>query len=218
MNRFLCRATVAAFVAAALPAGAGERGAEPGTFDYYVLSLSWSPSYCAAEGDQATPQQCRRERPFAFVVHGLWPQYDNGYPEFCRARLPDRVPDQLVGKVIDLMPSAGLIGHQWRKHGTCSGLSQRDYFDLVRKARERISVPESFKNPASPLLASPTGVETAFMDANEGLNAEGIAVTCRGRFLREVRICLTQDLEFRACPEVDSKGCRAEQALMPATR
>ncbi|UUP19067.1 ribonuclease T2 [Nitratireductor thuwali] len=220
VRRFSLGTAIAALVAAALSgaAAAGERGAEPGSFDYYVLALSWSPSYCVAEGDRANPQQCGSGRPFAFVVHGLWPQYDRGYPEFCRSRLPDRVPDQLVGKVIDIMPSAGLIGHQWRKHGSCSGLGQEDYFSLVRKARERVSIPEPFRTLASPLLASPGGVEAAFMSVNEGLDAGGIAVTCKGRLLREVRICLTRDLEFRACPEVDRKACRADRALMPAAR
>jgi ribonuclease T2 len=48
---------------------------EPGQFDYYVLSLSWSPSFCEASGERgAPPQQQCGARAYSFVVHGLWPQ------------------------------------------------------------------------------------------------------------------------------------------------
>lgn len=84
-------------------------------FDFYVLALSWSPSYCLAEGANANQQQCAEDRDFGFVVHGLWPQFESGYPEFCPSRQPDRVPSQLGRNVIDIVPSMGLIGHQWRQ-------------------------------------------------------------------------------------------------------
>ena len=58
-------------------------GGGDGDFDFYVLALSWSPSYCAIEGDGADPAQCANGRPYAFVVHGLWPQYEKGYPRDC---------------------------------------------------------------------------------------------------------------------------------------
>src|SRR5438874_4074521 len=59
----------------------------PGEFDFYVLSLSWSPSFCeqASErgNDRRSGAQCGG-RPFSFVVHGLWPQYERGFPEYCQ--------------------------------------------------------------------------------------------------------------------------------------
>src|SRR4051812_21603026 len=106
----------------------------PGQFDFYVLALSWSPSYCAAaqeRGDNRPDQQCG-PRPYSFVVHGLWPQYEHGFPEFCQQPSP-RLDRGAVGAMLDLMPSPRLIFREWDRHGTCSGLSTHAYFDTVRK-------------------------------------------------------------------------------------
>jgi len=210
----------ALFFAAAMASSteAGERGAEPGVFDFYVLSLSWSPSYCAAEGTEANDEQCGSTRPYAFVVHGLWPQYEKGYPEFCRTRQPERVPGRLVKAYRDIVPSAGLMGHQWRKHGSCSGLGQSDYFALLRQARQRINIPAELSRLDETRSVSPADVEQQFLAANPDLPPSGIAVTCDRRYLREVRICLTHDLSFRSCGEVDQNACRRPEITMPPAR
>lgn len=201
----------------ALPVFSGERGAQPGNFDFYVLSLSWSPSYCAIEGPEANRQQCGhgRAQAYTFVVHGLWPQYESSYPEFCPSEQPARVPNRLVDEYIDIMPSAGLIGHQWRKHGSCSGLDQPDYFALVRKAREQVTIPADLEQFDSEQRVTPEEVEEEFIQANPGLNEDGISVTCEGHFLEEVRIYLTHDLEFRSCDEVNRDSCQRSTVLMP---
>lgn len=183
-------------------------------FDFYVLALSWSPSYCEAEGARADRRQCGPGGPDGFVVHGLWPQKEKGYPANCRSSEPDRVPRQLLSSVRDLFPSDGLAAHEWRKHGTCSGLSQRDYFALTRKARERVRIPPGIGGGT----ISPKEVENAFMRTNRGLDPDEIAVACDGRLMREVRICLDRSLDFTACPKVDSAGCRATRLSMPRTR
>src|SRR6202163_2814266 len=78
---------------------------EPGQFDFYVLSLSWSPSFCEASGERGTPpqQQCGA-RPYSFVVHGLWPQYERGFPEFCQQPSP-RLYHGIMESMLDLMPA-----------------------------------------------------------------------------------------------------------------
>ncbi|MEW9837167.1 ribonuclease T2 family protein [Mesorhizobium marinum] len=192
-----------------LPRGSG--------FDFYVLSLSWSPSYCEAEGQDANRQQCAAGRPYAFVVHGLWPQFERGYPESCRTEEPD-VPRQALRTLYDIMPSAGLIRHQWRKHGSCAGLGQDDYFAVLRAAREAVSIPARFRRLDAYVTLPPGEVENAFLEANPALPSDAVAVTCDKRFLREVRICLTRDLEFRACPEIDRRGCRLPKVVMPPVR
>ncbi len=184
-------------------------------FDFYVLSLSWSPSYCLVEGKQADRQQCRTGSRYGFIVHGLWPQYEKGYPEFCRSEGRGFVPQGIEQSMFDIMPSRGLIRHQWKKHGTCSGLTQRSYFDITRKALNLITVPRQYRSVSSDLRVDPAAMENAFVRANPGLPADGIAVTCDGRNLREVRICLTSDLQFRACDEVDRNFCRAKSVLLP---
>lgn len=193
-----------------LPIGAG--------FDFYVLSLSWSPSYCAAEGEEAGPPQCGGPRPYGFIVHGLWPQFERGYPENCRTGQPLDMPRERVASLMDIMPSSGLIRHQWRKHGACAGLTQHDYFSVLRAAWERVALPGALRELPAPRRLDPDQVEEAFLSANPDLPEDGIAVTCDRRYLREIRICMTKELDFRSCAEVDRRGCRLDSAIMPAVR
>ncbi len=186
-------------------------------FDFYVLALSWSPSYCEAEGERANGQQCKAGRPYAFVVHGLWPQFERGYPENCPTGNSDVSSDTLRG-LYDLMPSAGLIRYQWRKHGACSGLNQQDYFEVLRAARQKIEVPAEFRRLEAYKTLAPAQAERAFLQSNPTMTADSVAVTCDRRYLREIRICMTKGLEFRACPEVDRRACRLDKVVMPPVR
>jgi ribonuclease T2 len=196
------------------------RGAVPlgKGFDFYVLSLSWSPTWCADNDAGGRTQQCRRGENNGFIVHGLWPQNERGYPEFCPTRQPDRVPENLGRTVLDIIPSMGLVGHQWRKHGSCSGLSQKDYFAVTRAAFERIDIPADLTPQRGGARLSPDAVEAAFIAANPGLDRGGIAVTCEDGRLEEVRICMTTALSFRTCPAVDRAGCRAGSIEQPPIR
>jgi ribonuclease T2 len=189
----------------ALPMGSG--------FDFYVLALSWSPAYCAIEGRRADPAQCNAAKPFRFIVHGLWPQNERGYPQDCGGdRLPGR---EDIRSVIDLTPSPGLLRYQWDKHGSCSGLSPRDYFTVMRAARQKVVIPAPF-NGARAFALAPQEVETAFGRANPGLSAPAMATVCEDGLLTEVRICFTKSLEFRSCPEVDRRSCRARSVTIEA--
>jgi ribonuclease T2 len=208
-NRATAQAGKAGAPQASIPQGSG--------FDFYVLSLSWSPSYCEAEGSNANRQQCAASRPYAFVVHGLWPQYEHGYPQKCGTD-DKKVPRQALRKLYDIMPSAGLIIHEWRTHGSCTGLAQSDYFDVLRAAREKVVIPADFRRLDAYRTLAPGDAEAAFLRANPGLPPDGIAVTCDRRFLREVRICLTKELAFRSCGEIDRRACRQRQVVMPPVR
>lgn len=213
-------AALALFSAFGLGVASGESqsSAPSGAFNFYVLSLSWSPSYCATEGRRADRQQCgRTARPYSFIVHGLWPQEEEGYTRNCPTSLP-RVDSGIARSVLDIMPSTGLIRHQWRAHGACTGLSQEDYFRAVRAAWEQVRIPAEFHRIRSHRVVSPGEVEAAFLRANPGLPASGVAVTCDRRYLRDVRICMTKDLRFRSCPRVDRQACRRPSVLMPAVR
>ncbi|MEP7455046.1 ribonuclease T2 [Phyllobacterium sp. SB3] len=193
----------------------GENLAKGTGFDYYVLSLSWSPSYCAAEGARANRQQCDTGRPYGFLVHGLWPQYEQGYPQDCDTSQPRNVPFAQAKQLSDIMPSTGLVTYQWRKHGSCSGLTQRDYFATMRQAAKRVLIPSAYRQPNQRGPVNPQVLEQAFTAANPGMQKDGIAVTCDRDYLREVRICLTKDLNFRSCPEVDRSSCRSRSVDMP---
>ncbi len=187
-----------------------------GDFDFWVLSLSWSPSWCEATGDARRDVQCNR--PFGFVVHGLWPQWENGFPSDCPTREPPPSPE-VVRAMLDVMPSPGLVRHEWRTHGTCSSLSAESYFRVIRRVFAAITIPEAHRSPDRPRMVAPAEVERAFAAANRGLDGDEIAVLCDGRRLQEVRLCLNKDLSgFRRCPEVDRRACRLDRAFMPAAR
>jgi ribonuclease T2 len=204
-------------VGATSGAALAQRRGEPGQFDYYVLSLSWSPSFCAtASGAAARAQECGT-RPLAFVVHGLWPQFEKGFPENCQVP-PPRLDRRIVSDTLDLMPSPKLIYHEWDTHGTCSGLEQHDYFDLVRKARGAVTIPPPYENPQQPLTVAPDAVTDAFVQANPGLAADDIVIACDRTRLREVRICLTRELAFRSCGASQGSACRSDSLLVPPTR
>jgi ribonuclease T2 len=207
---------------AARPASAQDpRQNEPGKFDFYVLALSWSPSFCEASAERgrsnrSAQQQCG-ERPYSFVVHGLWPQYEKGFPEFCQVPAP-RLDRNIVSSMLDLMPAPRLIFNEWDKHGTCSGLTARGYFENVRKARAVVKIPEQFLDVKEPLTVTPDDVEDAFVKANPGLTRASVAVTCDSRRISEVRICMSREFQFRDCPEIDQRACRRDKLVMPPVR
>lgn len=186
-------------------------------FDFYLLALSWSPTFCADRGGQ-NPQQCGAGKRFGFVTHGLWPQFERGYPESCPSSQPREVARVTENAMLDIMPSRGLIRHQWRKHGTCSGLTQQDYFAKVRAATESVSIPRQFSALSSPRRLSAKEVENAFAVSNSQLENNEMAVRCdRGR-VKEVRICLTKTLEPRACRQVDARGCQQSNLQLPSPK
>jgi ribonuclease T2 len=151
------------------------------------------------------------------VVHGLWPQYDRGFPNYCQQPAP-RLDRNLMTSMLDLMPAPGLIYNEWDKHGTCSGLGPRGYFETIRKARAAVKIPEIYLDLAAPVIVTAAEVEEAFVKANPGLSSSAIAVTCDSRRLSEVRICMSRDLQFRACEEIDRRACRRDRMVMPPVR
>jgi ribonuclease T2 len=209
-------------VLATAPAGAEDgrevRGGPAGHFDFYVLALSWSPGFCATDGGRKARGQCEPGRGLGFTVHGLWPQFERGFPTECEPspRAPSR---QAIGEAENLYPDEGLARYQWRKHGTCAGTSPADYFRDVRRAREQVAIPDRFRSPPRDAQLAPLDIERAFAAANPGLRPDMMSVVCRRGLLQEVRICFDKDLRgFRRCPAVDSSGCRFGDIRINAPR
>lgn len=208
-------------IALGAPAAAQDAGRDaPGQFDFYVLSLSWSPSFCAAAAERNARRPASGEcgaRSYSFVVHGLWPQYTRGFPEYCQLPAP-RIDHRLVSSMLDLMPAPHLVFNEWDKHGTCSGLAPRAYFETIRKARAAVKIPPEYLHVDEPLQVTPDAVADAFVKANPGLTRNGIAIECSRRRLSEIRLCLSKDLQFRDCPGVVRRSCRINQLVMPPVR
>lgn len=221
-RRFLSLGFLALTALTASPATAQDRRQNaPGEFDFYVLSLSWSPSFCEAAqergGNNRSAQMQCGGRPYSFVVHGLWPQYDRGFPNYCERPSP-RLARNIMTSMLDLMPAPGLIFNEWDKHGTCSGLGQRGYFEAIRKARAGVKIPDEFLDLQQAKTIAPAAIEEAFIKVNPGLSNSAIAVTCDRNRLTEVRLCMSKDLQFRACEEIDRRACRRDQVVMPPMR
>ena len=189
----------------------------PGDFDYYVLALSWTPSWCAQEGDARASEQCEPGQGHGFTLHGLWPQYEDGWPSFCptTARAPSRA---MTGAMADIMGTSGLAWHQWRKHGVCSGLSAADYFRLSRLAYDRVTRPEVLRRLDRPVRLPAAVIEEAFLEVNPGLSPQMLTVTCRDGRIQEVRICLTRGLEPRDCAPDVARDCSLQDALFAPMR
>jgi ribonuclease T2 len=185
---------------------------QPGAFDYYLLSLSWSPEYCAGPIGENDHRQCREGRRYGFVVHGLWPEYENGYPQFCEGN--PRVSPHLVHTMLPIMPSEELIRHEWQKHGTCSGLTAEQYFDKTQKAFARIVVPARYKNPTSAMTIKARRLKQDLVSANPRFTEKSFAVLCQDHFLSEVRICLDKNLEPRACSAEVKDSCPSEKIIL----
>ncbi len=178
---------------------------EPGVFDYYLLTLSWSPEFCYSHADKPECQSGHH----GFVVHGLWPQYANGYPENCSTARGLAHPEEMA----DIMPDAGLVAHEWRTHGTCSGLDAEHYFQLLRLAYNSIKIPARFENVRQKFSIKPDELKREFVQANPKLSAEDMTVGCGNNYLTAISVCMSKDLKPIACQNL--RDCRANVIRVP---
>ena len=188
-----------------------------GIFDYYVLALSWSPNWCAYEGDARGSDQCDARHDHGWILHGLWPQYHRGYPEYCPTsqRAPSRA---MTRDMADIMGTSGLAWHQWKKHGVCTGLSAPAYYALSREAYDRVVRPEVFRKLDRTVRLPALVVEEAFLQSNPAMEGDGVTITCRAGHIQEARICLSRDLTPVPCGQDVVRDCRAKDALFTPVR
>jgi ribonuclease T2 len=204
----------AALCCATVGRAEGERADD---FDYYVLALSWSPAWCTLEGDARHDPQCDSGRGLTFILHGLWPQYEDGWPSFCRTGEGDPSRAQTAA-MADIMGGAGLAFYQWKKHGRCSGLSADGYFATARQAHGAVTIPPLFGEVDEALTLPASVIEEAFLEANPGLSRDQITITCKDGLIQEARICLTRDLSPRRCGEDVIRDCRMPDAVLEPVR
>ncbi|MEM9395241.1 MAG: ribonuclease T2 [Pseudomonadota bacterium] len=214
------RQRLAACLLAILPLFSGASEAQDhraGVFDYYVLALSWSPNWCLREGDARGAPECEEGAARGWGLHGLWPQYERGWPSFCRTahRNPSRSD---TAAEADIYGSPGLAWHQWKKHGRCSGLPSEDYYALARRAYRSVARPEVFRKLDRDIRLPANVVEEAFLKSNSNLSADMLTVTCKENQIQEIRICLTRNLEPRECGADVIRDCTADRALFTPLR
>jgi ribonuclease T2 len=193
---------------------------EPGQFDYYLLTLSWSPSYCLIHPEDGA--ECGGKG-YRFILHGLWRQFDSGgYPENCAAE-GDSSPGtrlspgaEAVGRTVFMSPN--LMRHEWQRHGTCTGLDATTYFRTADKAFASVHIPRRFSAPASKLTLTAGEIAQEFHAANPGIPANGLTIACTRAELSEVRVCLTRDLQFRSCGQRVRNSCPSVPLEVAASR
>ncbi|WP_224824852.1 ribonuclease T2 [Cognatishimia sp. MH4019] len=192
-------------------------GERAGVFDYYVMALSWSPTWCALEGDARGSDQCAARHDHGWTLHGLWPQFHRGWPSYCRTaqRSPSRGQ---TGAMADIMGSGGLAWHQWKKHGVCSGLSAEAYYELSRDAYGSIARPSVFRKLENAVKVPASVVEEAFLEVNPALEPDMITITCRQGRIQEARICLSKDLTPVPCGQDVIRDCQMSDALLDPVR
>lgn len=209
---------LAAMCMIALPAlRVQAEGEASGDFDYFVMSLGWSSNWCALEGDRKGDPQCDAGRNLTWTLHGLWPQYEDGYPSYCRTSQndPSRAESEAMA---DIMGGSGLAWYQWKKHGRCAGLPAKSYYATMRKAFASVTIPPLFANVSKDLQVPAEVIEKAWLESNPNLNRDQITVTCKAGMIQEVRICLTPALEPRRCGADVIRDCTLQDADLQAIR
>jgi ribonuclease T2 len=186
----------------------------PGSFDYYLLTLSWAPEFCATHAGNASSSECDPKRHFGFVVHGLWPENEDGsYPQHCAPAQP--VAQSTVQQMLPIMPARGLIQHEWATHGTCSGLDPQAYFGDIEKAFRQVQIPQEYRAPVQSLNVGPSDIEQKFADANHAPRGT-FRVSCSNSEFVSLEVCLTKDLRYRQCGP-GLRDCRAPQVTVRPT-
>lgn len=214
----LCATLAATCLAASLAIARSHsrthENASIGEYDYYLVSLSWSPSFCETHRDEK--EQCG-ERGFGFVLHGVWPQYLRGYgPQHCSA---NQQPDETtILRTLAFMPSRHLVQHEWETHGACTGLSPADYFALADHAFASVKIPGAFTAPQSAAQLSARDVAHAFVAANPGMDDSMLAITCNRLELSEVRVCMDRNLHLQTCGKGVTSQCPSGALRIPLLR
>ena len=209
---------IGACLAALLLAGtARAEGEIAGDFDYYVLAMSWSPTWCALEGDARRSPQCDAARDAGWILHGLWPQYETGWPSYCRT--PHAPPPRSMTEAMaQVMGTSGLAWHQWKKHGTCSGLPAAEYYARATEAFNAVARPEIFEKLTKPVTLPAALVEEAFLKDNPDLVPDMLTITCRAGRIQEARLCLSKALEPVPCGRDVVRDCSLDDALLDPVR
>jgi ribonuclease T2 len=130
------------------------------------------------------------------------------------------VPNGVIADMRDIMPSKGLIIHEYRTHGTCSGLDPQQYFGVTRELYDRVKVPDDLLAPSAQISLSAEEIERQFTAANPWLKPEMISISCRGPNLLDIRVCFGRDLFPRSCGpnEEQRRLCSSSQIIVPAVR
>jgi ribonuclease T2 len=174
-------------------------------FDYYLLNLSWSPEFCHSHPNAT---ECASHP--AFVLHGLWPQNTDGtYPQNCSDARGPADPSQFS----DIYPDAGLLQHEWRTHGTCSGMAPDAFFTAARAALHSVAIPPTLTQLTRQISMPPEQILGLFTSANPSIPRSSLALSCGNNYLTAVEVCLNKSGQPTPCGPI--RSCRANTVRIP---
>mmetsp|Transcript_26557 Transcript_26557/g.41211 ORF Transcript_26557/g.41211 Transcript_26557/m.41211 type:complete len:316 (-) Transcript_26557:197-1144(-) len=178
------------------------------SFDFYVFSMTFQPEFCSEKHE--APEGCHHPKQIwdRLTIHGLWPNNDDGtYPQNCSNEKFDLTSLQPIRDELEqqwpnikALPNSASHGefweHEWSKHGTCTGLSQLEYFSkavkmlmptpsIVKDAETQHSVVKK-----DDLLAVYGGAQLA-------------ALVCKKNYLSEVRVCHQKETDGNVGKRMD---------------
>lgn len=160
-------------------------------FNYFILALAWEPDYCATSSNP-DPQSCTPGMKLGFILHGLWPMYDEGWPSYCST---ETMSNEMIADFPGLFPTDFLYGHEWEKHGTCTGLDPQGYFLLSQEFKDSIAIPDAFLSPEEPFRMDEDSLIEAFVQVNPSFDENSFSVFCSGsgQYLSELYVCISRD-------------------------
>ena len=183
-------------------------------FDFYLLALTLHPAFCA--DGHAKKLECRGGHSPPISIHGLWPERlePRKYPRDCPGPPLDLAAD-LKAQLATLMPGMadGLHEHEWRKHGTCSGLDDDLYFGLTLAMARRLD--EALGERLTTLAGSRTSAAALREVAERANPGIGPTITFHCRTLRGAPPAQRQEpflVEIRQC--VDDDGAAGAPATL----
>ncbi|MGY2137891.1 ribonuclease T2 family protein [Pseudomonas reactans] len=131
-------------------------------FKYLVYAVTWQPSFCKLKPETTG---CTKP-PQTFLTHGIWPynnsvgQKTNRHPASCNTAPSCQsgttcdISDDILKKISDTREIAelvtaapqGMFRYEWKKHGTCSGQTEIDYFNDIVRLKKSVTYVEPMFN------------------------------------------------------------------------
>ncbi len=179
------------------------------TYDSNVLALSWQAGFCEHFSYSGLKPECDNLNSGQIVItnitiHGLWPNKKGcgrSYGNCSDVQLD--LENETIAKIAPWMPnwfySTAFGNHEWKKHGTCQGLQDDDYFLLIQRLAEKFD-----SSPLGDYLRENMGKEVQVAEMKKYLASnigeditKKIELRCTGsgkRYINEFWINLPKDI------------------------
>ncbi|KAL5698545.1 ribonuclease T2 [Ranunculus cassubicifolius] len=127
--------------------------------DHFILALRWMPSICSKE----KAERCKTPVPTHIVIHGLWSvdQYGANVV-YCGEDNFNLFDNRSTD------PTTEFFAQEWHMHGSCSGLSQANYFGTSLELHEKENLLDRLKGlgfgPHPTKAYNPSEIIAAYYD------------------------------------------------------